>query len=399
MTPRTILFDTIAAGGGHVATARAMRDAVQRVTDGRVRGEVRDAMAALGLDAQDRRHKRSWSRLLRAPRLVRLGQRTMEAAPALVHAGEARWLDALARRAAADLNARPVDLVVVNHGFLMVAYARARRRYGLRRTVVTFATEPFDANALWAEPDPDRVIAPSHPARAHLIRLGVPADRIDVIGYPVAQAILDAPSREEARDRLGLQGGRWALLSLGGEGVADRPEAWIDALLAASWQAMVVAGRNEALRERLSRHPAAGAALSVHGFVDDMPMRLAAADVVVGKAGPASALEAVAAGRPFVATSFAGLNERAVVDHLEASGTGRYVPRPADLPAALASSLTRDEVRAPVQDPVRAAFRRMADRLGVHLASLADGTAAPPPLGVDVDPWAATATTDGAQTP
>ncbi len=382
MTSRTILFDTIAAGGGHVATARALRDAVQRVTDGRVRGEVRDAMAALGLEAQDRRHKRSWSRLLRAPVLVRLGQRAMEVAPALVHAAEARWLDELARRAAADLNARPVDLVVVNHGFLMVAYARARQRYGLRRTVVTFATEPFDANALWAEPHPDRVVAPSHPARAHLIGLGVPAERIDVMGYPVADAILSLLPQAEARHRLGLSGGSWALLSLGGEGVADRPEAWIDALLSAGWNAMVVAGRNEALRNRLSRHPSAGPTLSVHGFVDDMPVRLAAVDVVVGKAGPASALEAVAAGRPFVATSYAGLNERAVVDHLEATGTGRYVPRPADLPAVLASSFASG-----VRPSVRAGFRSMADRLGVHLTRLADGTAPPPPLGLDDDPW------------
>ena len=383
MSSRTILFDTIAAGGGHVATARAMRDAVQRVSDGRVTGEVRDAMAALGLDTQDRRHKRSWSRLLRAPGLVRAGQRAMEVAPALVHAAEARWLDELARRAATDLNTRPVDLVVVNHGFLMVAYARAKRRYGLRRPVVTFATEPFDANALWAEPHPDRVVAPSLPARAHLIRLGVPAERIDLMGYPVADAILRLPPQREARRRLGLPDGRWALLSLGGEGVADRPEAWIDALLAADWRVMVVAGRNEALRDRLSRHPGAGPRLSVHGFVDDMPLRLAAVDVVVGKAGPASALEAVAAGRPFVATSYAGLNERAVVDRLEAMDVGRYVPRTADLPDALAAS-----VEAGVPTSVRAAFRRMSDRLGGHLTRLADGTATPAPLGVDDDPWA-----------
>ncbi len=382
MTSRTILFDTIAAGGGHVATARAMRDAVERVSHGRVRGEVRDAMAALGLDTQDRRHKRSWSRLLRAPWLVRAGQRAMETAPALIHGAEARWLNELAVRAATDLNARPVDLVVVNHGFLMVAYARARRRYGLRRTVVTFSTEPFDANALWAEPDPDRVVAPSLSARTHLIRLGVPAERIDVMGYPVAGAILSPLPQDEARRRLGLKPGRWALLSLGGEGVADRPEAWIDALVAAGWQVMVVAGRNEALRKRLSSHRHAGTSVSVHGFVDDMPARLAAVDVVVGKAGPASALEAVAAGRPFVATSYAGLNERAVIAYLEASGTGRYLPHADDLAAVLASSFASG-----VPSSVRAGFQRMSDRLGLHLTALADRTAQAAPLGLDDDPW------------
>lgn len=378
---RTVLFDTIAAGGGHVATARAMRDAVERLSGGQVRGEIRDAMLALGLERQDREHKRSWSRLLRTPRLVRAGMRAMNVAPRLVHALEARVLDELARRAAADLASRSVDLVVVNHGFLMVAYARARRRYGLRRPVVTFATEPFDANPLWAEPHADRVIAPSHAARRHLIRLGVPEARIDVIGYPVAGPLLAPPTREEARRRLGLAPeGRRALLSLGGEGVADRPERWIDALVDAGWRVSAIAGRNAELAERLAGHPAAGATLDVHGFVGDMPLRLAAADVVVGKAGPASVMEALAAGRPFLATSHAGLNEAAVIRYLERSGLGRRVARPDALAPALAAASTT----APRAHPD---FAAMSDRLGRHLLALAGGTAHPAPVGLDDDPW------------
>lgn len=377
----TILFDTIAAGGGHVATARAMRDAVERLSGGAVRGEIRDAMLALGLERQDREHKRSWARLLRTPRLVRAGMRAMDVAPRVVHAVEARALDRLARRAAADLASRSVDLVVVNHGFLMVAYARARRRYGLRRPVVTFATEPFDANPLWAEPHADRVIAPSPAARRHLIRLGVPAARIDVIGYPVAGALLAPPTREEARRRLGLPlAGRRALLSLGGEGVADRPERWIDALLDAGWAVSAIAGRNAALAERLALHPAAGATLDVHGFVADMPLRLAAADAVVGKAGPASVMEALAVGRPFLATSHAGLNEAAVIAYLARSGLGADVSEP----GALASALTATAVGQPRAQPD---FAAMADRIGRHLLALAGGTAPPPPVGLDDDPW------------
>jgi UDP-N-acetylglucosamine:LPS N-acetylglucosamine transferase len=377
----SILFDTIAAGGGHVATARAMRDAVQRISDGAVTGHVRDAMRELGLDVQDRRHKRLWATLLRAPRLVRAGQRALDLAPRAVRAIQARSLDELARRAAADLADRPADLIVVNHGFLMVAYARARLRYGLRRPVVTFATEPFDANALWAEPDADRVIAPSHAARAHLSRLGVPDERIDMIGYPVAGAILDPPARERARERLELGGGSWALLSLGGEGVGDRPEPWVDALVGAGWRVMAIAGRNAALAGRLAAHPAAGRELRVHGFVDDMPVRLAAVDVVVGKAGPASVMEALAAGRRFLATGYAGLNEAAVVRFLERSGLGRMLRAPRDLRAAL------DETLEPVGSVSRPDFVGMADRLGRHLVDLAAGEASPPPLGLDLDPW------------
>lgn len=378
-----ILFDTIAAGGGHVATARAMRDAVEAASDGRIVGEVRDTMSALGLERKDREHKRAWARLLRVPWLVRLGQRAMEVSPPLVHAFEARWLDGLARRLAADPVVQDADLVVVNHGFLMVGYARAQRRYGLRRSVVTFATEPFDANALWAEPHADRVIAPSHEARTHLIRLGIPEPRIDVVGYPVASAILHAPARDEARRLLGLDDGRWALLSMGGEGVAGTPERWIDALLACGWNVMAIAGRNERLFRTLTDHPFSGSSLRVHGFVDDMPVRLTAADVVIGKAGPASVLEAVAAGRPFVATSYAGLNERAVIDFLERTGLGRHLRSPASLSDVL-EPMIADASKAPRPD-----FRHMSDALGRHLVELASDRAPAAPIGLGDDPWTA----------
>ncbi len=378
---RTILFDTIAAGGGHVATARAMRDAVERVSGGAVRGEVRDAMKELGLERQDRSHKRSWAALLRAPPLVRAGQRLMEVAPRLVHAAESRWLDELARRAARDLHDRGDAAVVVNHGFLMVAYARARARYGLERPVITFATAPFDANALWAEPCADRVIAPSHPARADLAKLGVPAERIDVIGYPVAGALIARPSRSEARRALQLADDqRWVLFSLGGEGVADRPTSWIDALLQAGWSVMAVAGRNRNLARLLERHPAAGGPLRVHGFVDDMPLRLVAVDAVVGKAGPASVMEALAAERPFVATSYAGLNEAAVVAYLQRSGLGTMARRPAELASAL-------QAASAATPALRPDFAAMADELGRHLLALAAGTAPAPPVGLARDPW------------
>ena len=383
---RRILFDTIAAGGGHVATARAMRDAVERVSGGEVRGEIRDAMLEMGLERLDRDHKRGWARLLRSPRLVRAAMRIMDVIPGVVHAVEARALDELARRAAADPALAGADLVVVNHGFLMVAYARARRRYGLRRPVVTFATEPFDANALWAEPHADRVVAPSHEARRHLMRLGVPAERIDVIGYPVAASLLTLPTREEARRRLGLPvEGRSVLLTLGGEGVTDRPERWIDALLGDRWRVTAIAGRNAALAERLARHPAAGSTLDVHGFVGDMPLRLAAADAVVGKAGPASVLEALAAERPFVATSYAGLNEAAVIAYLERSGLGRAVTEPDALGAALEALSTSEGPATETRG--RPDFASMADRIGRHLLTLADGTAPPPPIGLDMNPW------------
>ena len=62
-----------------------------------------------------------------------------------------------------------------------------------------------------------------------------------------------------------------------------------------------------------------------------MATYLAASDVFVGKAGPASVYEAVVVGRPALVTGYAGLNEVGVARLVEERGLGRYVRTPEEL--------------------------------------------------------------------
>jgi UDP-N-acetylglucosamine:LPS N-acetylglucosamine transferase len=52
---------------------------------------------------------------------------------------------------------------------------------------------------------------------------------------------------------------------------------------------------------------------------------LAACDLFIGKAGPSSVYEALAIGRPVLATGYAGLNELGVVRFIEREGLGCHV--------------------------------------------------------------------------
>lgn len=356
-----VLFATIAAGGGHVATARAMAEAVERESEGRLLTRISDVMAEYGAEDLDRRHKRAWREMLARPALVRAGQRFTDAVPALTRRLQNALLDGFSRAVSEELNAAPPELIVVNHGWLATAFTRARTRFGLRSQVVVFATEPFDASALWSTPQAELVLAPSAAARSDLVGLGVPAERVIVSGYPVARRFLQAPARAEARSLLGLRDGFTCLVSLGAEGVADAGAgAAVIALAEQGSQVIAVCGRNEALRARLE--VAAGAAsdevrsrVLVKGFAEDMEVLLAASDIVVGKAGPASTMEALAVGRPVLAASFAGLNELAVIRFLRAYGLGDHAAGFAGLPAAVAA--WRDD----------AARLRRAERAAVEL--------------------------------
>ena len=379
---REVLMATVAAGGGHVATARAMAEAVAEASDGELTARVVDVMAehAPRLDA---RHKAGWRALLARPRLIRASQAVMDAAPAASRTVQGLVLSGFTRRVTAALNARPPALVVVNHGWLATSFTAARRRHGLASRVVVLATEPFDASALWSAPGAETVLAPSAAAAEDLVRLGVARDAVHVSGYPVARRFHSPPSRAEARARLDLGDGFVVLLSLGAEGVAgDDATGAVVALARQGATVLCVTGRNEALAARLaSAAAAAGVAGSVRvlGFVERMEVPLAASDVVAGKAGPASTLEALAVGRPVVAASYAGLNELAVVRFLETRGLGSRAGSFAGLPAAVAAWRDRPDRLAAAASPAAALdFGGMSAGIGRFLTRLA--------LSGDADP-------------
>jgi UDP-N-acetylglucosamine:LPS N-acetylglucosamine transferase len=360
----TIFFATIAAGGGHVAGAWAMAEAVERYYPGRFEFRVSDYMKELGIGRLDRFHKDSWRRALRLPILARAGQRVIDAFPRLTIAAERRILRDFARAAAYDLRESSPLLVVSNHGLITTGLAEAKHRYGLKVPVLTFATEAFNISAYWGEPRADRVIVASEDGRRRLLRFGVPAEKMTIIGRPVRQAFLNAPGKAEARTRLGLEDRFTCLLSFGGEGVGRNPRGLISALLDSNVPSQVVAitGRNKVLKEELrSLWPGANR-LRVEGFVDNMAEYLAASDVFVGKAGPSSVYEALAVGRPVLASGYAGLNELGVVRFIEREGLGRHVRTT----AALAR-----EVRRYAGDP--ALLEEVARRCrGLNLASIAE---------------------------
>ena len=325
-----ILFATIAAGGGHVAGAHAMSEAIERYYPGRFELRVSDYMKDLGVIGLDRFHKNSWRRALRYPVLARIGQRVIDAFPRLTIAAERRILRDFARAAAADLGENPPLLIVSNHGLMTAGLAEAKHRYGLEVPVLSFANELFGICAYWADPRTDHIVVPSEEARRALMRFGVPEGKMSSagFGYPVRQAFLDTPSKTEARARLGLEDRFTCLISSGGEGVERNQRELVRVLLNSdvSPQVVVVAGRNEALKQELKA--LREGRLRIEGFVDDMATYLAASDVFVGKAGPASVYESLVVGRPALVTGYAGLNEVGVAHFVERERLGRYVKTP-----------------------------------------------------------------------
>jgi UDP-N-acetylglucosamine:LPS N-acetylglucosamine transferase len=328
-----VLLATVDAGGGHTSAAQAW---AARFAALGADVTVLDTVAALGPRHLDRAAKAAWRAALRVPRAVAAAQAvTSHVVPAAVTQRlQGVSVSDHARRLGRFVVQERFDLVVATHMFPLQALAIARRRGWSDVPIVGFNPDTFDTHALFAVRGSTAICVPTLEAARRLRRFGIGDHEIRVTGYPIGDRFLHPPSRAEARARLGIDpAAAMVLLSLGAEGVGPRAEDWVDALLAGGIPVTiaVLTGRHEPLRRRLEARAAeigAGSRLLALGFRNDVPDWLAAADLTIAKAGPASTLEALAVGCPIAHVYVAGAHERLVVDFALSRGVGAWWPRP-----------------------------------------------------------------------
>lgn len=126
-----------------------------------------------------------------------------------------------------------------------------------------------------------------------------------------------------------------ALVTTGsfGFGAVERTVAAVLAA-GAGTHAIVVCGRNDALRRSLNSGRWPRGRLRVVGWTDEMPGLMNAADIVVTNGG-GTALEAIAAGRPVVITDPVPGHGRANADVMAAAGLALLAPAPEELSAVV----------------------------------------------------------------
>jgi processive 1,2-diacylglycerol beta-glucosyltransferase len=160
----------------------------------------------------------------------------------------------------------------------------------------------FVAHSQWMPRPVDRYCVAAEEVRNEFVARGIPPDRVVVTGVPVRAEFSRAVDVATAREAWDLSGDRPTVVAMAGtQGSLGRLPDVVRALLAVErpFQAVVVAGRDERLRARLARL-AAGSPVRVVGFVEDVPTLLAAADLLVTKAGGMTLAEATAAEVPLL---------------------------------------------------------------------------------------------------
>ncbi len=331
-----VLFALSDTGGGHRAVSSALAAEITHQTNGAVTSTIADVLTHIRLPFV-RSAPGIYDRLS-----VDFG-RVYDAGFALTNSPVrvgwiARTIYALGRDAIGELlqEAAP-KLVVVTHPVLLAHLACwARRDFGFSFKVVTVVTDPVSFHAGWSCRDVDACVVFTEAARDRLARLGVPRERIALGGFPVHPSFdRDAMRQSEARAALGLDAERFTVLVTGGLAGVGYRASLVQALDArGDTQTLVVAGHNAGMRRTLDASTDA-TRTRVFGPVSNMATLMAAADVVVTKAGPSTLMEALALRKPCIITRAVGAQEADNVSYAESQGFARWRERDDEILVAI----------------------------------------------------------------
>jgi processive 1,2-diacylglycerol beta-glucosyltransferase len=294
-----VLILTASYGSGHNEAARCLAAAL--ATQG-AEPIVLDHFRACASPLFDRLSRAAYVALLRyAPAVwglaYHLGDRLASdswmtfGASRLGTAGLGRVLDRLAPDAVLTVHATPAVAMAA-------LAAEGGRRPPPHVTVVT----DFVTHSQWIAPGIEHYCVAAPEVGHELVARGIPRERITVTGVPVRPEFGVASDGAEARRSLGLADDAPVVLAMAGSwgGLGRLPDVARTLLTAGRpVQALLVAGRDERLRRMLERLTV-GSRLRTVGYVADVRRAMAAADLIVTKAGGMTLAEAMAAETPLL---------------------------------------------------------------------------------------------------
>jgi len=355
--PRVLLLSAT-SGAGHLRAAQALEKAFLARGDCNV--EHIDALQYVSRLFQRVYDRAYISMVRRAPELMGV----------LYERTDQPWHHPRRRLALDRLNTGPMirllkriqpDLCVATH-FLpaeIIAWLIAKRKLRAHNAIVV---TDYDVHAMWLCRTVDRYYLAIEEAAEYLARIGVTREKLRVTGIPIDPLFATPVDRADARKQLRLDADAPVILiSAGGYGIGPVGQLVKDLLaLQGPWQIAAIAGKSEKTRKRLEELargagnlPSGSPRLCPVGFTAEMDKYMAAADLMVGKAGGLTTSEALARALPMALIEPIPGQEERNADHLLEAGAAI---RCNNLPAAAW------KIAALLDDPARLQGMRDAAR-------------------------------------
>jgi len=197
------------------------------------------------------------------------------------------------------------DIVINTHFLGSEVMADMKRRGMLKDTKLISTVTDYFMHSFWVDKGIDFYCVAQNESKEHLIKRGIPSEKIKVFGIPVSSVFAVRKGRKELCDRLNIKYGcRTVLIGSGGFGVGPIKELVKELSTIKDIQLLVVCGNNPKLYKEISEFAkSSDMPIQVYEFVDNMDELMEVADVMVTKSGGLTSSEAMAKDLPMIITS------------------------------------------------------------------------------------------------
>jgi UDP-N-acetylglucosamine:LPS N-acetylglucosamine transferase len=198
------------------------------------------------------------------------------------------------------------DLIITTYPFLTYEVMQVLRRRGSTIPFVMLFSDPNGVHATWLTArDVAATLAPTRETYTQALSVNFPPERVHQAGWPVRSQFyrVQPAQRPALLAQMGLDSQRFTVfLQGGGEGAAKFSRTVERVLTIPQIQIILAAGTNQALITHFAHKSQSN--LFILPFTKEIAPYMAAADVIMGKAGPNMLFEAVTLGKPFIATAY-----------------------------------------------------------------------------------------------
>lgn len=361
---KRFLFIVSDTGGGHRASANAVKDALISLYHPYVEVQIVDLFIEMDQWPFDRFP--DWY-----PQMV--GKNGLPWAFSFYLSNGVRLVKAMsrivwpyARHALCEvLRQHPADEIVSFHPIPNYGLQMALRYMGWKIPVATVAVDMVTAHASWFVPGANLYLVPTEEARKLAIRWGIAPELVYVTGMPTRRVFAEAMAlpKTTARAQLKIPQEKDVVLIVGGgEGMGPLSQVVREiAHKNSHLHIIVIAGRNKSLYDELT-HAEYADSIHVQGFVNNMEVWMRAADILVTKAGPNTLAEAFIAGLPLVLCAALPGQEEGNITHVVSHGAGFWAPQPKVAASAVEYLHQHPVTRARMATQSQALARPLASR-------------------------------------
>ena len=293
-------------GKGHYVPAKAVMESLNEMG---VETHLEEFFSYLDIKWIGKINKFYWRSMLRMPGLERKLSKHNDADSNGMELAVNMARKLCTKKLLSRLDEFRPDFIFATHPYASTILPEMLYSAGINIPVYYFATDVFSAPVATICDKLRRFYIATEEGKERVLKMGQKPDTVVLSPFPLQKSIAEGEklSKKEARNKLGLDPLLFTLqLNLGGEGIGSL--ALLKNLLNADrkMQIVILGGMDKkALKhidEIIKLSHAENTKVSVPGFVSNVNEYLAASDIVAGRAGINTIVEAIYAHRPFLIT-------------------------------------------------------------------------------------------------